>query len=84
MSKLKFCDAANYKIIVKGEVRGNIIPLLPLTTVIGVDADGDGVQSSISLKVKDQAQLTGILNALYDHHYVILKVENFEPESLGT
>jgi hypothetical protein len=81
MNKLTLYSPAAYKITVKGAPLGyDNHPFLADNAVIEVVGEGDDLHSSISLTVKDQAELTGVLNALYTMHCVILVVENLESQ----
>jgi hypothetical protein len=83
MSRLTLYSPAAYKITVKGALlRYDNHPFLTDAAVIRVAGEGDDLHSTISLTVKDQAELTGILNTLYSMHCVILLVESLDSHHL--
>jgi hypothetical protein len=82
MSELRFFDPAEYKITVKGAITEDMKSILNSVDVVEFHKR-DQVLSSVVFSVKDQAGLSGVLNALYSNHYVILKVESLEPKVFG-
>lgn len=72
--KTKFDQPALYEISIKGFVESGLMEIInPIECL--EDFCLGGPISSLKVLVKDQAQLSGILNALYDSRLTILKVE---------
>ena len=79
MSTIEFSRLAAYTITVKGIITDDVFPMID-SSRIRIDHDRGLTQSNLSLNVKDQAELSSILNTLYSNRYVILKVEGMGSE----
>lgn len=75
---IAFDGPATYQITVKGPLGDHLTSMLD-NARIGVRVLEDAIFSRITLEVKDQAQLAGILYQLYTNHNVILKIESSDP-----
>ncbi len=70
---ITFDGPGSYNIVVKEKLHADVLELM-------VDDFPENQftkekKSQIILRVKDQAQLSGFLNILYDYHYTLLKIE---------
>lgn len=71
---VKFDSAAHYHITVQGKLDTDLLDLVRAEEH-QQEIHTDKMITTIKVYVKDQAQLSGILNILYDRHHTILIVE---------
>lgn len=69
-----FQKHATYQIMVEGKVEPLLCKLLPARLKLSYTKSEGKEISSLLGNVKDQAQLTGILNTLYNHRKTIISV----------
>lgn len=75
---------ATYRIRVEGCLNGSLINRLG---GIRIDTRAGGDQTTVTTlvgRVKDQAELTGVFNSLYELHLPILSVENLTENKGGS
>ncbi len=71
---LQFQGSAFYRITIQGKITQSFYDQLsPLE--IKEKAEGDYIVTILSLQIKDQAELSGILNSIYEHHKSIISIE---------
>ncbi len=73
--KIKFSGKATYRITIQGEIntaRSDQLGGMRIETI--VDSE-NGTISVLTGLLKDQAELSGIMNTLYEMHYAVLSVE---------
>jgi hypothetical protein len=71
---------ATYRIRAQGELedsRSNILAGMSITTSFQED---EGVVATLVGRLKDQAELSGVLNTLYEMHLPLLSVEILSDE----
>ncbi len=79
---LKFEGPATYKIAVQGLVDKSFSESFAgMRITAGLDANRDPI-TYLTGRVRDQAELAGVLNSLYETHVSIISVENIS-ESNG-
>ena len=71
---IRFDSPVFYHITVQGKLNEDILEMIRADEH-HVQFEGEKMITSLRVYVKDQAQLTGILNALYDMRHPILRVE---------
>lgn len=71
---VSFDSPAHYQIVVKGKINGDLLDLLGAHEK-QQEIYGGKIKTTISIYVKDQAQLSGILNTLYDLQHTILGLD---------
>lgn len=70
-----FSGPANYKIVVRGEVPESWkSPLAGMETTV-VEVPGAARQTVLNGPIRDQAELSGVLQSLYTLHLTILDVK---------
>jgi hypothetical protein len=80
--KIKFEGAGKYRIIVQGHIGDTWSDRLAGMRIESVDQGDDEPPNTIlEGHLRDQAQLSGVLNGLYDLHLSILLVEYLEEEN---
>lgn len=72
---LKFIEPAKYLITVQGKLPESITEFFQGIENFLVTETGQSTITSIKIRIKDQAQLSGIMNTFYDWRFPILKVE---------
>jgi hypothetical protein len=80
---MKLWTPAIYRITVEGHVEetwSDRLGKLNITTRIRAD---ESVVTTLVGRMRDQAQLTGVLNTLYEMHLPILSVENLSQNDGG-
>lgn len=77
-SPSEFGREANYKIVVKGLIPDNWKDRLAGMRLVSTEQDKMNKRSVMSGKIKDQAELNGILESLYRMHFTILSVERLQ------
>lgn len=75
VQSVSFDSPVSYDIAVQGKLNPYLFELVDIDTH-RQDFDGENFITSIRVHVKDQAQLSGILNVLYDMRLTILLVES--------
>ncbi len=81
MPDTKFDSPATYQITVRGELE-SILPGTLRSPIIEFVDRLTHLETVISVRVKDQAHLSSILNCLYDDRCTIIKVESAVSEKL--
>ena len=69
-----FQSNATYQITVEGKVEPFLLDMLPSAFEISYAKSGGKDISSLIGKVEDQAQLTGILNTIYNTRMTVISV----------
>ena len=78
---IEFGGPATYRIVVKGALDDHWSDRLAgMTISVAESASGSSHTTLIGI-LRDQAQLNGVLETLYDLHLPILRVEEFEDEA---
>jgi len=77
---LRFDSPASYRIVVQG-----VIPEMFHSYFEGMKIDNiknpkGSERTAITASLKDQAALTGLINMLYDLHFLIIRVEHITDE----
>ena len=72
---IKFNEPANYKIAVQGILTETFLQSFEGIKILTEKDDKNSYSTKINVRIKDQAELSGIINALYDWGFPILLVE---------
>ncbi len=83
MSKMHFSEPGCYRIKVAGTLPPNWFDRLGAMRVSAPARDGNQAVTFMQGRVADQAELSGILNSLYDLHLPLLSVQ-FIGEKIGS
>jgi hypothetical protein len=75
---LKLWTPATYRIEVEGEVPESWSDRLGGMRITTRQRKNQSTVTTLTGRVRDQAELTGVLNTLYELHLPILSVENLE------
>ncbi len=75
MSKIHFSAAGCYRIEVRGEVPPSWIDRLGGMQVLSASQNTTNTVTFMQGRVADQAELSGILNSLYELHLPLLSVQ---------
>ena len=75
---LKLWTPATYRIEVEGEVPESWFDRLGGMRITTRQRKNQSTVTTLTGRVRDQAELTGVLNTLYELHLPILSVENLE------
>jgi hypothetical protein len=67
--------------VVQGTLRSDWSDRLAGMAITSVSRTGRSPQTTLAGKLRDQAELSGVLDTLYSLHLPILKVEQVEEES---
>ena len=71
---LQFQGSAFYRISIQGKISQSFLDQLsPIK--IKEKAELDNIVTILSFQIKDQAELSGILNSIYEHHKSIIAIE---------
>ena len=71
---IRFSGKAFYVIAVEGKISESLSQQLESLNMEEV-ADGDHVITKLTFMIKDQTELAGVLNNLYEKHLVIVSME---------
>ena len=74
-NSFQFSKPAIYKIMVKGELNEDFSMRLGGMQISSEQRHGRYPVSVLIGKLSDQAELSGILNTLYEMHYIVLSVQ---------
>ena len=80
MKTSKFYEPASYGITMDGILLDGTFPIFD-SSRMSIAYDGEHAKSHLIVRVKDQAELSGVLNTLYSLQYVILKIEKMDTPS---
>ena len=72
---IKFNEPACYFISVQGKLPETIVDCFEGIENFTVTETNKSIITLITIKIKDQAHLSGLMNTLYDWRFPILKVE---------
>lgn len=78
--EISFSKPAVYQIKVAGEISQDLSELLMGMEIVREGGEGKKMISLIIGEIRDQAALAGLLNMLYEMHYVILSLEMIKNE----
>ena len=78
---IKFNKPANYKIAVQGILTETFLQSFEGLKILTEKDDKNSYYTKINVRIKDQAELSGIISALYDWGFPILLIE-YEDEIL--
>ena len=73
--KVKFSGRANYRIKVQGKLDHAWSDTLGGLRITTEKKSEDDFVTTLEGAIKDQAELSGILNSLYDMHFTVLAVK---------
>jgi hypothetical protein len=79
--QVKLGSPGSYRILVSGQIADQFKDRLHGMNIVASSQEEGAVTTTIEGNVIDQAQLQGILTALYDMHLPILSVERDSEES---
>jgi len=68
-----FEEPAIYRIVVQGRLRDD--SCLGGMSIVSTSAEGEEPVTTLQGPLRDQAELSGVLNTLYEYHVSILTVE---------
>ena len=74
-TEIKFNEPAYYKITVQGKLTDTITNILGNMKISTEKESGGTTITVLKGKIKDQAELSGIIDTLYSWRYPIIKVE---------
>jgi hypothetical protein len=72
---LHFDGPGRYLIVIKEKVSQDIFKMFPIKDARDALVNQDKHGNQLIIDIKDQSELMGLLNALYNNHYTIIKVE---------
>jgi len=75
MHRYEFSAPGYYRILLQGQLHPNWSGRLGEMQIVAPALEADSEVTVLQGRVKDQAELSGILNALYELHLPLLKVE---------
>ena len=78
---IEFGAPATYRIVVKGALEDHWSDRLAGMTITVEESAGGSSHTTLVGPLRDQAQLNGVLETLYDLHLPILRVEEVGGES---
>ena len=79
-SGLKFSSPANYRICVKGYLDDSWSDRLVGMTIANQVSQAESPVATLSGPVRDQTQLLGLLNSIYEMHLPLLSIELLNAE----
>jgi len=74
----KFSGASHYRIIVEGELDARWSDRLAGLTIERIEGDERCPRTILTGKIRDQAELNGVLESLYGLHLPIIRLEKME------
>ena len=77
---LKLWTPATYSIKVQGYLDESKSDFLGGMTITATSQEDQGVVTTLVGRIRDQAELAGVLNTLYEFHLPILSVEHLKDE----
>jgi len=81
LPRLSFAGPATYQILVLGELAANWSDRLAGMSLSIQKGEKGQLQTCLKGKIRDQAELNGVLETLYGLHLSIIKVEQTEDNS---
>ena len=81
---IEFGASAFYRIVVQGTLRPDWSDRLAGLAITTTSQGDRAPHTALVGKIRDQAELSGVLDTLYGLHLPILKVEQVEEESTAT
>jgi hypothetical protein len=72
---LHFDGPGRYLIVIKEKVSQDIFEMFPIKEAQDALVNLDEHGNQLIIDIKDQSELMGLLNVLYNNHYTIIKVE---------
>lgn len=72
---LHFDGPGRYLIEIKGKVSRDILEMFPIKEAQDDLVNPDQLGNHLIIDIKDQSELMGLLNVLYNNRYTIIKVE---------
>ena len=75
VNEIKFSGPAEYIISIQGNLPESLASNLGGLTSISVNEADKYITTSIRVKIKDQAELSAVMNTLYEWRYTILLVK---------
>jgi len=78
---IEFGGFASYRIVVQGALSADWSDRLGGLAITSTDQAGRIPQTTLTGRIRDQAELSGVLETLYSLHLPILKVEQIEEEA---
>jgi len=72
---LHFDGPGRYLIVIKEKVSQDIFEVFPIKEARDNPVNLDEHGNQLIIDIKDQSELMGLLNVLYNNHYTIIKVE---------
>ena len=79
--EIDFGGPASYRIIIKGSLDQDWSDRLAGMTITVSDQEGESSRTALAGRIRDQAELNGVLETLYSLHLPILRVEQVEDDS---
>ena len=79
-NRIKFEKPGNYRIVVQGILTGNWSDRLAGMRITTNNTEDGATATTLIGHLRDQTQLNGVLNSLYDLHLPILSVERIGSE----
>jgi hypothetical protein len=77
---MKLCQPATYRIKVEGRLDGSWSDCLGGMTITTSSHGDQGVMTTLEGRIRDQAELSGVLNTLYELHLPLLTVTILPPD----
>ena len=77
---MKFSQSATYRITVEGSLDDSWYDCLGGTTITTSSHGDQGMITTLRGRIKDQAELFGVLNTLYELHLPLLTVNILPPD----
>ncbi len=74
MYPISFDEPHKYSITVQGLINANLIQIFSNANISKIKSD-HGKNTEIQIRLKDQPHLNGVINALFNARYVILRIK---------
>lgn len=83
-NEIEFGGPATYRIVVKGDLGQEWSDRLGGLAITSTQREGGSPHTALIGPLRDQAELNGVLDTLYNLHLPILRVEQVEEETPTT
>ena len=80
----KFSGAAHYRIVVAGELDARWSDRLAGLSIERIEGNEQRPHTLLTGKIRDQAELNGVLESLYGLHLPIVRLEKLEQEEVNS
>ena len=78
--RLRFDAASGYRIVVQGRLKRSMSDRMAGMSIETAKGQGQGMVTMLVGRLRDQAQLNGVLNTLYELHLPVMEVKQLSDE----